>query len=115
VKAPRGLTHARKLYAPETWIERTAAGWHELGGRRAVLLVQLPPGHARDAAHPDDEVLGAGWVIFMLAASRARLRLVAVTDGEGFNRGHADPGELARQRTVETAAGMRALVLRQPR
>jgi uncharacterized protein YecE (DUF72 family) len=42
VKAPRGLTHARKLYAPEAWLQRIAAGWHELGGKRAVLLVQLP-------------------------------------------------------------------------
>jgi uncharacterized protein YecE (DUF72 family) len=50
VKAPRGLTHARKLYAPEPWLQRIAAGWHELGGRRAVLLVQLPPAQSRDDA-----------------------------------------------------------------
>ena len=46
VKAPRGLTHARKLYAPETWLQRIETGWHELGGKRAVLLVQLPPSPA---------------------------------------------------------------------
>ena len=34
------------------------------------------------AAHPDDGVLGAGGLMSMLAASRARLRLVAATDGE---------------------------------
>ena len=50
VKAPRGLTHARKLYAPETWLQRIAAGWHELGDKRAVLLVQLPPSLPRDDA-----------------------------------------------------------------
>ena len=50
VKAPRGLTHARKLYGPEPWIERLRAGWHELGDRRAVLLVQLPPAQPRDDA-----------------------------------------------------------------
>ncbi|KQP01773.1 DUF72 domain-containing protein [Leifsonia sp. Leaf264] len=50
VKAPRGLTHAKKLYAPEDWIARIAAGWHELGDTRAVLLVQLPPGMPRDDA-----------------------------------------------------------------
>jgi uncharacterized protein YecE (DUF72 family) len=50
VKAPRGLTHARKLYAPETWLHRIAAGWHELGDKRAVLLVQLPPSLPRDDA-----------------------------------------------------------------
>ena len=48
VKAPRGMTHARKLYAPEQWIDRIAAGLHELAGRRGPLLVQLPPGLARD-------------------------------------------------------------------
>jgi uncharacterized protein YecE (DUF72 family) len=48
VKAPRGLTHGKKLYAPEVWIERIAQSWHELGDRRAVLLVQLPPDMERD-------------------------------------------------------------------
>ena len=48
VKAPRGLTHAKRLYGPETWIERVAAGWHELGERRGILLVQLAPQQARD-------------------------------------------------------------------
>jgi uncharacterized protein YecE (DUF72 family) len=53
VKAPRGLTHARKLLEPETWIERIGAGWHELDGKRAVLLVQLAPSHPRDDARLD--------------------------------------------------------------
>ena len=48
VKAPRGLTHARRLYAPEVWVERLVACWHQLGDRRGVLLVQLPPSLARD-------------------------------------------------------------------
>jgi len=48
VKAPRGLTHARRLYAPETWLDRIQAGWHELRDKRAVLLVQLPPAQPRD-------------------------------------------------------------------
>jgi uncharacterized protein YecE (DUF72 family) len=50
VKAPRGLTHAKRLFAPEQWLERIAAGLHELGDRRAILLVQLAPTHARDDA-----------------------------------------------------------------
>jgi uncharacterized protein YecE (DUF72 family) len=48
VKAPRGLTHAERLYAPEAWAGRIAAGWHELADRRGVLLVQLAPTHTRD-------------------------------------------------------------------
>lgn len=53
VKAPRGLTHAKKLYSPEVWIERIVRCWHELGDKRAVLLVQLPPGMERDEARLD--------------------------------------------------------------
>ena len=48
VKAPRGLTHGKKLFAPEVWIERISRSWHELGENRAVLLVQLPPDFPRD-------------------------------------------------------------------
>ncbi len=43
VKAARGLTHGKKLYAPEQWIERFRMCWHELSGSRGVLLLQLPP------------------------------------------------------------------------
>ncbi len=50
VKAARGLTHAKRLYAPEAWVARMTESWHELGDRRAVLLVQLRPDHARDEA-----------------------------------------------------------------
>ncbi|MEP7161620.1 MAG: DUF72 domain-containing protein [Dermatophilaceae bacterium] len=50
VKAPRGLSHARRLYAPEQWCERIAACWDVLDDRRGVLLVQLPPTMERDDA-----------------------------------------------------------------
>jgi uncharacterized protein YecE (DUF72 family) len=53
VKAPRGLTHGKRLYAPEAWIARIAACWHELADKRAVVLVQLAPDHARDDARLD--------------------------------------------------------------
>lgn len=43
VKAPRYLTHTKRLYAPEKWLERIKACWHELADKRAVLLVQLSP------------------------------------------------------------------------
>ena len=48
VKAPRGLTHAKKLYAPEGWMERIKVCWHELREKRAILLVQLHPNHPCD-------------------------------------------------------------------
>jgi uncharacterized protein YecE (DUF72 family) len=53
VKAPRGLTHAKRLYAPEVWVDRLVSCWHELGDKRAVLLVQLHPGHERDDVRLD--------------------------------------------------------------
>ena len=61
------------------------------------------------AAHPDDEVLGAGGLMSLLAAAGTRLRLVAVTDGERSHRGHGSPAALARRRVAETAAALRAL------
>jgi uncharacterized protein YecE (DUF72 family) len=48
VKAPRALSHARRLYAPEPWIERVQKSVSLLGDRLGVVLVQLPPGLARD-------------------------------------------------------------------
>jgi uncharacterized protein YecE (DUF72 family) len=53
VKAPRGLTHGKRLYAPEVWVARIAASWHELGERRGALLVALAPDQARDDARLD--------------------------------------------------------------
>lgn len=50
VKAPRALTHARKLYAPEYRVGRILTSWHALHDKRGQLLVQLPPGLARDDA-----------------------------------------------------------------
>jgi uncharacterized protein YecE (DUF72 family) len=43
VKAPRALTHARRLFGPESWIARIARALAALGPRLGVLLVQLPP------------------------------------------------------------------------
>ena len=43
VKAPRGLTHGSRLYAPERWLARMRPGLLALGPHLGVLLVQLPP------------------------------------------------------------------------
>ncbi|HEX2858251.1 MAG TPA: DUF72 domain-containing protein [Propionibacteriaceae bacterium] len=48
VKAPRALTHSRKLFEPEYWVSRMTASWHELHAKRGMLLVQLPPTMERD-------------------------------------------------------------------
>lgn len=39
------------------------------------------------AAHPDDEILGAGGVLSLPASAGSRLQLVAVTDGEAPHPG----------------------------
>jgi uncharacterized protein YecE (DUF72 family) len=53
VKAPRGLTHGKRLYAPDVWADRIAVSWDVLYDRRGVLLVQLPPDLERDDARLD--------------------------------------------------------------
>lgn len=50
VKAPRGLTHVRRLYGPEPWLARIHTGLSHLGSHRGVLLVQLPPSATVDHA-----------------------------------------------------------------
>jgi LmbE family N-acetylglucosaminyl deacetylase len=55
------------------------------------------------AAHPDDEILGVGGTMSMLAAAGVRLRLIAVTDGEASHP-ELDPETVARARTTESAA-----------
>ncbi|RYF86302.1 MAG: DUF72 domain-containing protein [Chitinophagaceae bacterium] len=48
VKAPKYLTHTKRLYAPEKWIDRIKGCWHELGDKRAILLIQLSPNFPQD-------------------------------------------------------------------
>ena len=43
VKAPRWMTHYGNLSNAPRWMDRIKEGWHELGDKRAILLVQLSP------------------------------------------------------------------------
>jgi LmbE family N-acetylglucosaminyl deacetylase len=61
------------------------------------------------AAHPDDEILGAGGTLALLAAAGTRLRLIAVTDGEASHPGLADTSALARRRARESARALQIL------
>jgi len=53
VKAPRGLTHGARLYAPEKWMAQITPGLRALGSKRGVLLVQLSPEFGYDLARLD--------------------------------------------------------------
>jgi LmbE family N-acetylglucosaminyl deacetylase len=93
-----------------------APGTGEDAWRAWPGLAQLPPAGLGSpasvvvlAAHPDDEVLGAGGILCLLASAGVRLRLVAVTDGEASHRGQLDPGELIARRCAERAAALREL------
>jgi LmbE family N-acetylglucosaminyl deacetylase len=72
----------------------------DISGWRSAVVI---------AAHPDDEVLGPGGILAILAAAGARLCLVAVTDGEASHHGESDTGELIARRAAERAAALRAL------
>ncbi|WP_097867550.1 PIG-L deacetylase family protein [Streptomyces sp. rh34] len=63
------------------------------------------------AAHPDDEVLGFGGAIAMLAASGTEVTVVSVTDGEGSHPDSAlvTASDLVRLRTAETRAALTEL------
>ena len=93
-----------------------APGTHEDAWQAWPGLAQLPPGRLGSpasvvvlAAHPDDEVLGAGGLLCLLASAGTRIRLVAVTDGEGSHGSRASPGELITRRCDERAAALREL------
>ena len=104
-----GGTEPNLIDAPGT-AEEDWRSWrllHELpvvdiGGWSSVVVV---------AAHPDDEVLGVGGLLAMLAAAPARLRLVAITDGEASHPGldQAAAGRLAERRVAETSTALRRL------
>jgi LmbE family N-acetylglucosaminyl deacetylase len=86
----------------DSWLGLRHLPIADLGTWSSVVIV---------AAHPDDEVLGVGGTMALLAAAGARLRLVAVTDGEASHPG-ADPAGIARARTAESAAALDALGVR---
>ncbi|MYQ93634.1 PIG-L family deacetylase [Streptomyces sp. SID4946] len=53
------------------------------------------------AAHPDDEVLGAGGTLALLAAAKVALTVVSVTDGEGS---HPHSARITPERLAEVRA-----------
>ncbi|GAA1755614.1 PIG-L family deacetylase [Streptomonospora arabica] len=79
--------------------------------RPAPLDLSAAAGVVVVAPHPDDEVLGVGGMLARLAEQGARVRVVAVTDGEGSHPGSPtlSPARLAERRWEERARALRCL------
>jgi LmbE family N-acetylglucosaminyl deacetylase len=112
VVTPRNPTTEPFINPRAGTAETEWAGWAEparwprlapadLLGRTVVVL----------AAHPDDEVLGVGGLVTLLAALGARLRFVWATDGEASHPGSEAPvvRDLAAVRRAESAAALQRL------
>ncbi|MFJ5273512.1 PIG-L deacetylase family protein [Streptomyces sp. NPDC088358] len=87
--------------------------WREWPGWAGLPEITLPRSGrvVVVAAHPDDEVLGFGGSLALLAASEAEVTVVVLTDGEGSHP-HSrtvTPEELARLRAAETRAALAEL------
>jgi uncharacterized protein YecE (DUF72 family) len=76
VKAPRGLTHQRRLYGPERWIERIRCGLARLAPVRSILLVQLSPRFEIDLARLE----------YFLACLPAELQVAVEMRHESWHR-----------------------------
>ncbi|MBN1091132.1 PIG-L family deacetylase [Blastococcus sp. TML/M2B] len=100
-------------HRPDATPEGAWAGW--LPGRSWPAWTWDPAWRevAVCAAHPDDEVLGVGGTMALLAAAGVRVHLVAVTDGEASHPGSAvrAPADLARARVDESGRALAALGL----
>lgn len=106
IRTRRGTNRIDRPGSPE-------AAWNGWPGLRnlPVLDPGAWPNAVVVAAHPDDEILGVGGTMAMLATVGARLRLVAITDGEGSHPG-ADPAVIAATRIAESAAALDLLGVR---
>lgn len=75
-----------------------------------LRLTDPPPRAVVVAPHPDDEILGVGGLLALLAPAGTVVEVVAVTNGEASNPGGSlAPKRLARVRMQETRAALGAL------
>lgn len=90
--------------------EREWQEWPRLSGLPSLSLDHIGTA-VIVAAHPDDEVLGFGAALAVLAERGVRLRVVVATDGEASHpNSHAvSPSKLAAVRRAEDLASLAAL------
>lgn len=67
------------------------------------------------AAHPDDETVGCGGLLALLADAGADVHVCFATDGEGTIGAAMPPEEVARRRRAEAEAACRVLGTKPPR
>lgn len=92
--------------------EQTWQAWPGLASLPSYPLASVPPGRVVVVApHPDDEVLGVGGILALLAAAGRAVEVVAVTDGEASHPASTvlTPAQLAGRRRAETATALRCL------
>jgi LmbE family N-acetylglucosaminyl deacetylase len=102
-----------RIQAPGTAEER----WAAFPALASLPRIDLPAVRSAVviAAHPDDEVLGFGGSLAVLARAGARLRIVVLTDGEASHpHSAAAPADLAAVRRIEDDAGLSLLAGSQP-
>jgi len=85
-----------------------ADDWRELVASAPPLDLTGVTSIAVVAPHPDDETLGAGGLIATCEALGIHVRVIVVTDGAAAESSFT-PIELARRRSVEVTAAVRAL------
>ena len=99
--------------------ERSWRGWPGLLALPSITTGQLAPGRARVvvvAPHPDDEVLGCGGALALLARAGREIVVVGVSDGEASHPGSTawTPPQLADRRRIERAQGLARLGVTAP-
>jgi LmbE family N-acetylglucosaminyl deacetylase len=107
VRARLGRRRPHRRGNPESrWQE-----WPELRAWPALALGRPPATVVVVAPHPDDEVLGVGGLLSLLARAGSSIHVVAVTDGEASHPGSptVTPEQLARRRVEESQQALAAL------
>jgi LmbE family N-acetylglucosaminyl deacetylase len=85
--------------------------WPELRAWPALVLGRPPATVVVVAPHPDDEILGVGGLLCLLARAGSSIHVVAVTDGEASHPRSPTltSGDLAARRVVEARQALAAL------
>ena len=93
--------------------EKAWQAWPALHSWPQLRIGKPPATVIAVAPHPDDEVLGIGGLLSMLARAGSRIHIIAVTDGEASHPGSPTltPKALAARRVEESSKAREALGL----